>query len=180
MAKRKPISKKTRFEVFKRDGFKCVYCGSTPPNISLELDHYLPVCDGGDNDIDNLVTSCFNCNRGKSSNNIEVPTSTMAQRIAMMKEAEEQFKELNKLKAVKRRRKNKDIQRIENSFSSIFDDKKFSDSFRVSISRFLDHFEVEELLQFIDIAASRINDPERCTKYFCGICWKTIKERQNA
>lgn len=27
MAERKNISTKTRFEVFKRDGFKCQYCG---------------------------------------------------------------------------------------------------------------------------------------------------------
>lgn len=28
-AKRKPVSKRTRFEVFKRDGFTCRYCGAT-------------------------------------------------------------------------------------------------------------------------------------------------------
>ena len=31
MAERKPISKKTRFEIFKRDGFSCRYCGAHPP-----------------------------------------------------------------------------------------------------------------------------------------------------
>jgi hypothetical protein len=33
MAKRKAISKKTRFEVFKRDAFTCVYCGKRAPDV---------------------------------------------------------------------------------------------------------------------------------------------------
>ncbi len=33
---RKPLSKKMRFDVFKRDGFQCQYCGAMPPNIVLE------------------------------------------------------------------------------------------------------------------------------------------------
>ena len=37
-----PISKKLRFEVFKRDGFQCAYCGKTPPEVSLEVDHIQP------------------------------------------------------------------------------------------------------------------------------------------
>ena len=36
------ISKKLRFEVFKRDGFQCQYCGKTPPAITLEIDHINP------------------------------------------------------------------------------------------------------------------------------------------
>ena len=36
---RVPMSKKMRFDVFKRDGFQCQYCGSTPPSVVLEVDH---------------------------------------------------------------------------------------------------------------------------------------------
>jgi hypothetical protein len=66
--KRISISKKLRHEVFKRDNFKCFYCGVKPSDgddVILEVDHVLPVCEGGTNDIDNLVTSCKDCNRGK-------------------------------------------------------------------------------------------------------------------
>ena len=66
MAERKPISKKMRFEVFKRDRFTCQYCGRMAPDVVLEVDHIKPVAKGGKNEILNLVTSCMDCNRGKS------------------------------------------------------------------------------------------------------------------
>lgn len=65
MEKRKPISKKTRFEIFKRDKFTCQYCGKSAPNVILEVDHIKPVIEGGTDKITNLLTSCFDCNRGK-------------------------------------------------------------------------------------------------------------------
>lgn len=68
MAKREGLSKKTRFEVFKRDKFTCQYCGRMAPDVILEVDHLNPVAKGGDNDILNLITSCRDCNRGKGKN----------------------------------------------------------------------------------------------------------------
>lgn len=65
MADRKALSKSIRFEVFKRDYFKCQYCGRTVPEVVLEVDHIVPVAEGGTNDIHNLITSCRDCNRGK-------------------------------------------------------------------------------------------------------------------
>lgn len=66
MADRKQISKKIRFEVFKRDGFKCQYCGASAPDIILHVDHIKPVSKGGKNTITNLITACSGCNLGKS------------------------------------------------------------------------------------------------------------------
>lgn len=63
--KRKSITPKIRFEVFKRDKFTCKYCGGKAPDTVLEVDHINPVNNGGDNSILNLLTSCFKCNRGK-------------------------------------------------------------------------------------------------------------------
>ena len=67
MAERKTLSKKIRFEVFKRDKFTCQYCGRMAPDVVLEVDHIKPISKGGTNDILNLVTSCKDCNRGKSN-----------------------------------------------------------------------------------------------------------------
>lgn len=62
---RDPISAKLRFEVFKRDKFVCQYCGACGPDVELEIDHIIPVSRGGTDDITNLKTACFKCNRGK-------------------------------------------------------------------------------------------------------------------
>ncbi len=65
--KRIAIPKKVRFEVFKRDSFKCQYCGQSAPDVVLHIDHIHPVSKGGDNNIMNLITSCQGCNSGKSN-----------------------------------------------------------------------------------------------------------------
>lgn len=67
MTERKAISKKLRFEVLKRDAFTCQYCGKQPPDTVLHLDHIKPVSKGGKNTLLNLVTSCIDCNLGKSA-----------------------------------------------------------------------------------------------------------------
>lgn len=59
------ISKGKRFEIFKRDGFTCQYCGRRPPDVVLEVDHIHPQSKGGTDDDLNLITSCFDCNNGK-------------------------------------------------------------------------------------------------------------------
>jgi len=63
---RKTIGKRQRFEIFKRDGFTCQYCGAKPPDVTLVVDHINPISQGGDNDELNLITSCESCNQGKS------------------------------------------------------------------------------------------------------------------
>lgn len=73
---RKVIPKMLRFEVFKRDAFRCQYCGRSSPDVVLEVDHVCPVSGGGENDLLNLITSCRDCNQGKGkrrlSDNAEV------------------------------------------------------------------------------------------------------------
>ena len=64
---REPISKKLRFEIFKRDSFSCQYCGRKAPDVILQCDHVKPVAEGGATDILNLLTSCVDCNSGKGA-----------------------------------------------------------------------------------------------------------------
>lgn len=65
------ITKSLRFNVLQRDGHTCQYCGRKPPDVELEIDHLLPVAEGGTDEFENLVTSCFDCNRGKSAKIIQ-------------------------------------------------------------------------------------------------------------
>ena len=56
-----------RYAVLRRDKFQCQYCGQNAPNTKLEVDHIVPLAEGGTNELDNLKTSCYACNRGKNS-----------------------------------------------------------------------------------------------------------------
>jgi hypothetical protein len=87
MGRRKSLSKKTRFEVFKRDSFTCQYCGRSAPDVVLEVDHINPIAEGGDDSIINYITSCFDCNRGKGKRKLNDKTELEKQR--------QQLKELN-------------------------------------------------------------------------------------
>jgi hypothetical protein len=56
-----------RFDVFKRDGFRCRYCGvSVDQGALLHVDHVVARSRGGADTLDNLVTACVECNLGKS------------------------------------------------------------------------------------------------------------------
>ena len=61
------ISKALRFEVLRRDGFACTYCGRKPPEVELHIDHVTPASLGGQDVPENLRTSCVDCNAGKGS-----------------------------------------------------------------------------------------------------------------
>ena len=64
--KRMPIPPGLRFEVMRRDGFRCQLCGATAADgASLEVDHKYPVSKGGGNNRDNLWVLCRVCNSGK-------------------------------------------------------------------------------------------------------------------
>jgi 5-methylcytosine-specific restriction endonuclease McrA len=52
----------SRVNIYKRDGYTCVYCGATE---SLTLDHVVPRSRGGRDSWDNLVTACQRCNTEK-------------------------------------------------------------------------------------------------------------------
>jgi uncharacterized protein YozE (UPF0346 family) len=68
---RTSLSVSLRFEIFKRDGYRCCICGnSAQDGQRLEVDHKLAVAKGGTNDVSNLWTLCGDCNRGKGVRNL--------------------------------------------------------------------------------------------------------------
>lgn len=69
------VSKKLRFEVFRRDGFACRYCGaSAMKGAVLEVDHVVPKTLGGRDEPRNLVTACEPCNSGKGDTSLNAQT----------------------------------------------------------------------------------------------------------
>ena len=64
---RAKVSNELRQEIFERDGYTCVNCGSTEKE-SLEIDHIMPISKGGKTEPSNLQTLCRNCNIRKGNN----------------------------------------------------------------------------------------------------------------
>lgn len=62
--KRPRIPKEVVDAVYRRDGGRCVYCGSTE---NLHLDHIIPFSRGGATNIENLQLLCQKCNLQKSN-----------------------------------------------------------------------------------------------------------------
>lgn len=68
------VTKRLRFEILRRDNQTCQYCGEKAPDVTLHVDHVIPVALGGTDQPGNLVTACKDCNLGKSSVPADAPT----------------------------------------------------------------------------------------------------------
>lgn len=88
---RKNIGKRLRFSIFARDSFTCRYCGRQSDQVTLQVDHVVPVCEGGTNDETNLVTACIDCNQGKSGIPISQAAPNETDRLRMAQEMREQM-----------------------------------------------------------------------------------------
>lgn len=62
--KRPKLSTSKCLEVFARDDYRCVHCGTRE---NLSVDHIHPVSKGGTNNMDNLQTLCRSCNSRKGA-----------------------------------------------------------------------------------------------------------------
>jgi len=172
---RKAVSKKTRFEVFKRDNFTCQYCSAKPPKVPLEIDHLLPVCKKGTNHIDNLITACFDCNRGKGGNELTSVPKTVIEKSEGKKIALQQYKEYQKILALEKVQIDLDIDLVQNVYSSVFNGWEFTDKFRISVKKFIISLGIETVIESMETACNRMYHEDKALSYFCGICWNKIK-----
>lgn len=128
--------------------------------------------------MDNLITSCFECNRGKAAGLLAVAPQTVIDKAAVIAEKMSQLKAFEKLQRDKRKSEEQSIDMVEQTFMSYFE-FQFKDRFRESVRTFLKYMTVYEVMDAMNRACSRINRHEDAIKYFCGICWKIIKEKKN-
>lgn len=172
MAKRKNIGKTLRFDIFKRDSFTCQYCGANPPNVVLEVDHIFPVSKGGSDEITNLITSCFDCNRGKRDNLLKDKSNP-----------ELVYPNFDKIKQLKEY--NKYQKQLENElYESAWDIIKlmYNDSTNVrkdifnSVKYFLRKLDFSEVSEAVEITRSKFSNINRYAfSYFCGVCHNKIR-----
>jgi hypothetical protein len=188
MAKRKSTGKRQRFNIFKRDRFTCQYCGRTPPDVILVIDHILPVAAGGGEEETNKITACEACNQGKAAGLLTESPRSLDKQLAEQVERQEQLAEFNAY--LMELRKEQDS--LARQLGVYWCDRTHPDSEKgqwtfgtsrlTSVMGFLKRLPVAEVYEAIDIAFSRkpprAKRDEDTFKYFCGICWSKIKQRE--
>lgn len=176
--KRRAISKKTRFEVFKRDGFKCQYCGDHPPKVVLQVDHIVAVANGGRNEMDNYITACQPCNLGKGANDLRVAPQSLSEKAAEVAEREAQLAGYAAVMEEARQRLDSDCWRVLDEIYGNGVKTVARDEFS-SVKRFIEKLGVHAVLEAAEISliASGVTYSRRF-RYFCGVCWNKVREAE--
>lgn len=176
MNARKGMSKKVRFEVFKRDGFVCQYCGAHPPEAVLHVDHIDPVAAGGSSDIDNLVTACDSCNLGKGARLLTAVPEALSVKSARVAETEDQLRGYQEIMRERSARLEEEAWEVAENLYPGAIERGFSGKDLLSIKQFIKRLGLFGVLEMAEIA--RAKKPYAGTamwRYFCGCCWRTIR-----
>lgn len=173
---RKPLSKKVRFDVFKRDGFVCQYCGAHPPAVVLHVDHIHPVAEGGTNDIDNLITACEPCNLGKGSGLISDTPKALKDKASEVAEKEEQLRGYNEILMARAARIEDEAWLVAAELEGVEYVESYSRANLASIKKFLEKLPFQEVRGASESSCGRFGVSTRAFRYFCGICWGKIRE----
>lgn len=184
MTTRRPISPKTRFEVFKRDHFTCRY-GRTTPQVILEVDHIVPVAEGGTNDMENLVTACYECNRGKGAIPLdEIPEAddNLHERTILLAEREMQLREYNELVRQIRERQQREVIELIDYWCDVMElDRNSASPYHVpehsKLLMFLQDIAVEDIKwAMMKAAASPTKTYYQALNYLYAILWSWKRE----
>lgn len=183
MATRKALSQKTRFEVFKRDSFKCQYCGRAAPEVVLHVDHIQPIAEGGDSDLLNLITACQECNSGKGARLIGDHAAVEKQRKALeeMAERREQLAMMLEWRNEMKNFEESEIDIAENQIRECINKEwSFTEYGRRSAKGIIRKYGLFEVLTAIDIAS---NNPSLRISglfpYLYGICRNRVAREKD-
>jgi hypothetical protein len=155
MASRKAIKKSVRFDVFKRDSFKCQYCGASAPDVILVIDHIKPVAKGGKNDIANLITACQPCNAGKSDK-VLCENASLSKARSQLEELQERREQLEMMMAWMeglRELNDSTVKGLIEYWEGYIPGSKVSPVGRIEIKKLARKFDIKEIYNAMDIAA---------------------------
>lgn len=186
MAERTALPKKVRFEVFKRDSFTCQYCGRSAPNVILEVDHIVPVAEGGTNEVINLITSCRDCNRGKGAKLLS-STETLDKQKKQLDELNEMREQTDMMVEWKKellQLENKQADEIENLLEAMTD-RGLTDLGRRSVRNLIHQFGFATVYESMEIACRQYfkgtsRSLELALNKLGGICYNRSKGKRSA
>ncbi|WP_269619608.1 HNH endonuclease [Zhongshania sp. BJYM1] len=191
MTVRISLSKKIRFEVFKRDSFTCQYCGNKAPDVLLEVDHIKPVAQGGTNDILNLITSCFDCNRGKSDRELSDNTVIEKQRdqLEALQERKEQIEMMFEWQKALMDLDDEVVSQLSDFWSEVIPGYSLNENGRKSLIKLNRKYEIDEIMCAMKIASEQylvVEDDsptsesvEMAWRKLSGICANKRLEKDN-
>jgi hypothetical protein len=170
----KPISRRLRYEILRRDNHTCRYCGAQAPDVPLVVDHVIPRALGGSDDPTNLTTACQDCNSGKSS------TTADAQVVAAVDAEAERWR-----KAMVRAAELQNEERVESEDTAAI----VRDYWRELIHYWSPlPFDANDSVRTFRRNGLTLGDMRYAVKetartgknwrYFCGVCWNIIRRRQ--
>lgn len=178
------ISKRLRFEIFRRDNHACRYCGAMAPEAKLTVDHVIPSATGGSDEPSNLVTACADCNGGKTS---ITPDSPHVQDVAELSvKWSAAIKAAADTMTAQLKNDESALQHFEHHIWGAwiygYQAKPYPlpVSWRSSIRAFLAAGLTMGILEeCVDIACERdYMNPESRFKYMCGVAWRKVRELQ--
>mgnify|MGYP002700374209 CR=1 FL=1 len=155
--KRKGLSNKIRFEVFKRDSFSCQYCGQSAPDVVLNADHIKPVAKGGDNSITNLITSCFDCNSGKSDRELDDKSvlNKQKQQLDNLNERRIQIELMMQWQQSMRDMDTFEIDSLAEEWNAHIDGYSLNDSAKEKLKRLLKKYSFADIVKAMDKSADQ-------------------------
>lgn len=174
----KNLSKKVRFEVFKRDGFKCQYCGRSAPDVILHADHIQPKSKGGSNDIMNLITSCQACNSGKGARKLD-DKSVVKKQVKQLQELNERSEQLKMMISWREGLSSIENQKLEivvNKWHEHISPHTLTPHGIKSLKLLFNKFDLSEVLDAIEAASSKLayDTKNVCTYESASQCFKLI------
>jgi hypothetical protein len=144
--------------------------------VTLEVDHIIPVVSGGKNTEDNLITACFDCNRGKAGNELTQVSESLQDKAKRVREKEKQYLAFRALQDGIEERVQEDIIRVANIFSVRYSPYVLTENFKNgSLRKFIDTLGVNAVERAMHVTCGKILYEQKAVKYFCGICWNEIK-----
>lgn len=166
-----------RFEVFKRDGFTCQYCGRKPPDVVLEADHIVPRIAGGTDDLENLVTACWDCNRGKGAGLLDdiPPALDIAAQTELVREREAQLRAYHAATAEALNRRDSGYVEAMAHWHSLYNDEplqRWELPWQNAVRGALDSFGIAGVKHAMTLAVEATSTPNQAAKYFGGILRK--------
>lgn len=181
------VTKRTRFEVLKRDNHTCRYCGGTAPDVVLTVDHVTPVALGGTDDPSNLVAACRDCNAGKAST---APDAAVVEDVAQDAIRWAAAMKLAGERAIGRQGVADDyvgafLDSYQSYYGSPFGkrsiyDPALPDTWEASIVTFYRRgLPLPLMLKAVDKAVTRNLGRYDWFKYFAGVCWSMLREMQD-